>query len=406
MQARPGAQPFLPPLTYQIFVRIFPSVVGFVLFNAFSARIFQALEVDWAFHDAFYHCMMTSTTIGLGEYAPTSQAGRGFAIVHILLSVTIFGLILSECVAVGSIVERERKRQQLLKRGHLDHDLLARLGASSGGGVDKSQFVCDMLVQLGYATMDDVQPFIELFERLDVDGSGHLDEADLNAGVGDRGADVEPPALTSRRGGVAQADSATTSAEQAVQRAAGRVVFASFYYTLLVNFCTMFGWVSFVAGVMQGVVLLTLLGRRLTTTVCLVGAVAASIALLISAAAFTLLFIWFAFGDPNTYYAIDPDALALAYGRIDPDTSLVVFDKAVYEAWGLDNRWTETQREQFRDNHAKGVSYALLLCFFFPTIFLDAAVIVACIRARQQLASARGAVPTVRVPATVETFRA
>jgi hypothetical protein len=51
------------------------------------------------FFDAFYHCMMTSTTIGLGEIAPKSQAGRMYGIVHMVMSVILFGSILSTILA-------------------------------------------------------------------------------------------------------------------------------------------------------------------------------------------------------------------------------------------------------------------------------------------------------------------
>lgn len=42
--------------------------------NFGGAAIFHALEPGMAYTDAFYHCVMTATTIGLGDIAP--QVGR------------------------------------------------------------------------------------------------------------------------------------------------------------------------------------------------------------------------------------------------------------------------------------------------------------------------------------------
>ena len=37
---------------------------------------FMHVEPGWTFVDAFYHCMMTATTVGFGEIGPETQAGR------------------------------------------------------------------------------------------------------------------------------------------------------------------------------------------------------------------------------------------------------------------------------------------------------------------------------------------
>ena len=70
------------------------SVVLFLAINFGGAWIFWSLEVDWSYLDAFYHCLMTATTIGLGDIAPQTQGGRGYGVVHMVLSVVLFGSIL------------------------------------------------------------------------------------------------------------------------------------------------------------------------------------------------------------------------------------------------------------------------------------------------------------------------
>ena len=59
---------------------------------------------------------MTATTVGLGEYGPVTQGGRGFAIVHILVSVIFFGALLGLVLDVRSIIATEHKKDELLKK--------------------------------------------------------------------------------------------------------------------------------------------------------------------------------------------------------------------------------------------------------------------------------------------------
>ena len=74
------------------------------------------------FFDALYHTMMTSTTVGLGEYAPITQGGRAFAIVHIVISVGFFGALVGLLVSVQDELAQQRKKNDLLART-LDENL-------------------------------------------------------------------------------------------------------------------------------------------------------------------------------------------------------------------------------------------------------------------------------------------
>ena len=48
-----------------------------------------------------------------------------------------------------------------------------------GNGVDRMEYVIGMLTHMGILQWSDVQPLLDAFERMDVDGSGHLDRKDL-----------------------------------------------------------------------------------------------------------------------------------------------------------------------------------------------------------------------------------
>ena len=87
----------------------------------------------------------------------------------------------------------------------MDRELLDTLG----NGVDKLQFVIGMLTSMELVAWAEVEPFLKLFDELDKDGSGTLDQADLAIlekgsvpscqGCG-RGASRAPPDLRQSNG--------------------------------------------------------------------------------------------------------------------------------------------------------------------------------------------------------------
>ena len=60
------------------------------------ALIFSEVEPGWDYGLAFYHCLVTATTVGYGDVSITTEAGRIVATVHILLSVVLLGAIIGE----------------------------------------------------------------------------------------------------------------------------------------------------------------------------------------------------------------------------------------------------------------------------------------------------------------------
>ena len=123
--------------------------------------------------------MMTATTIGLGDIAPQSQAGRLYGIVHMLASVLLFRLVL-ETIVDGYERWRQSIRKGEMLRKQLDEKLIAALD-KDGSGVDRAEFVLGMLQTLGVLQRGDYEPFLEQFARLDTNGDGRLSRDDLVA---------------------------------------------------------------------------------------------------------------------------------------------------------------------------------------------------------------------------------
>jgi hypothetical protein len=86
-----------------------PSVAGsfvvVILFLCFSTLAFMRIE-GYSRRDAFYFCCTLLTTVGYGDIAPETVAGKAFTMVYILLGLTLvttcIGTIISEGAQMAS----------------------------------------------------------------------------------------------------------------------------------------------------------------------------------------------------------------------------------------------------------------------------------------------------------------
>lgn len=55
-----------------------------------SGTLFYAHHEGWSYIDALYFCVMTMSTIGYGDLAPTSNFSKIFTIVYALITIGLF----------------------------------------------------------------------------------------------------------------------------------------------------------------------------------------------------------------------------------------------------------------------------------------------------------------------------
>ena len=81
------------------------------MFQVLFAGLFASVE-GWDYGLAFYHCMVTATTVGYGDVSIETQGGRVLATVHILLSVCLLGAVLSDIDTLRQTRKRLFQRRE------------------------------------------------------------------------------------------------------------------------------------------------------------------------------------------------------------------------------------------------------------------------------------------------------
>uniref|UniRef100_A0A7S1QCJ5 EF-hand domain-containing protein n=1 Tax=Alexandrium catenella TaxID=2925 RepID=A0A7S1QCJ5_ALECA len=181
----------LPPGAVAYWARhlAFPVTVVLVL-QVISALVFTLCQEDLLYWDAFYHCLVTMTTVGYGDVQLTTRASRVWAFFHIAMSVSWLAALISEVGDRKKIRRCELLEATMLAR-QLDKDMITSLDRF-GNGVDKVEFVVGMLIEVGAEfcgrpmCWEDVEPFLTQFDHADRDGSGVLTKDDLECMVAKR----------------------------------------------------------------------------------------------------------------------------------------------------------------------------------------------------------------------------
>jgi len=133
---------------------------------------------QWDIIDTFYFCVITATTVGYGDFAPTTQMGRLFAVPVILLAVGAMGTWLS-AVADAIFEYRQATFRERFQARELTTADLEVMDADEDGKVTLAEYLSFMLVSMQKVDQDLIENLTEQFERLDVDGSGCLEKEDL-----------------------------------------------------------------------------------------------------------------------------------------------------------------------------------------------------------------------------------
>jgi len=181
-----------------VFLEVSKGLILVVIALAAGCTGMLYFQEDWSFADAFYFCCVTMTTVGYGDLVPTNDGSKVFVTVYILFAFGVLASIMSEVGAIPFRIEELRKIDKCLSLlgDSLDSEELAALcgakeiiqirneqqlaEAEEEPFVSRAEFAIWQLIRQGKLKMDDVLRCMQTFDKLDEDGSGKLDQEDID----------------------------------------------------------------------------------------------------------------------------------------------------------------------------------------------------------------------------------
>ena len=162
-----GNTDFIEPPSAVVFYaqELLPAVLLLTFVQFGSAGIFTVCIPGLDFGSAFYHCMITTTTVGYGDVAMSTPEARLFACFHIIVSVSWLAAIIGWVGRLTSVREAQLQRANLILNPPdrksimaLDHDKQ---------GVDELEFVVGMLMSASPPSPPPLRPLRLASERCD-----------------------------------------------------------------------------------------------------------------------------------------------------------------------------------------------------------------------------------------------
>jgi len=152
---------------------LFPIVLVIAIGSAFVGHVER-----WNVLDSIYWCIMTCTTVGYGDFSPTERVTTWFAIFFIPISVGTISSALGKIA--NNFVEREieKTNTKLLQREVTIEDLNS-MNEDDDDEVSPLEFIEHMLIVMQKVDRTFLDKLHGQFEKLDADGSGGLDQDDL-----------------------------------------------------------------------------------------------------------------------------------------------------------------------------------------------------------------------------------
>ena len=132
--------------------------------------------------DALYYSLVTATTIGYGDFAPTTKNGRLVAIIFIPLAVGAMGHFLSIVANAVMDAKQARMRRKIAQKDLSLEDLDA-MDANKDGDVCFAEFLEFMLIAMDKVDKQLIDELRTSFNSLDKDGNGTINKHDLIGGA-------------------------------------------------------------------------------------------------------------------------------------------------------------------------------------------------------------------------------
>lgn len=119
--------------------------------------------------DAVYMAVITFSTVGFGDYAPKSRAGRLFGSIWMMLGVLSFGNVVGAVSKVLHSITSLAKKRPLMTRALFDS-----IDTDGTGTIDQQEFQKYILIREGLVSAETLAKIDKLFQTMDRDKNGTL----------------------------------------------------------------------------------------------------------------------------------------------------------------------------------------------------------------------------------------
>ena len=132
----------------------------------------------WLFYESIYYCIVTATTVGYGDLSPQNMWTRLAACFYLPLCVTVMANVFGQITSFYMDKRTKEVEAEFFHRKLTLKDL-EEMDFGGDGNVNSEEFLIFMLVTLGKVDSASIDQIQALFRKLDADGGGYLDMADI-----------------------------------------------------------------------------------------------------------------------------------------------------------------------------------------------------------------------------------
>jgi voltage-gated potassium channel len=102
-------------------LRRFRAIAGTVIIVLLGGTVFYHFVEDLSWLNSIYLCVMTLATVGYGDFAPQTAAGKIFTIIYVLVGIGILGAFASNLLKTG--MARKFLKQQDMEEIRTEMDV-------------------------------------------------------------------------------------------------------------------------------------------------------------------------------------------------------------------------------------------------------------------------------------------
>eukprot|EP00172_Hildenbrandia_rubra_P003420 Plantae.Rhodophyta-Hildenbrandia_rubra.ctg5475.p1 GENE.Plantae.Rhodophyta-Hildenbrandia_rubra.ctg5475~~Plantae.Rhodophyta-Hildenbrandia_rubra.ctg5475.p1 ORF type:complete len:371 (-),score=70.94 Plantae.Rhodophyta-Hildenbrandia_rubra.ctg5475:836-1948(-) len=124
--------------------------------------------------NAFYTTVVSATTVGYGDFVPTSAKMKWFTTFWLIFSTIGMGKLITD-VTDALINRKQNNVNKRLLSAQVDARAFEQMDGDKSGTIDKAEYLGTMLVKSGKVDKEYVDQVLQNFNNLDTDHNGTID---------------------------------------------------------------------------------------------------------------------------------------------------------------------------------------------------------------------------------------